>query len=77
MSTRLQTARLVIRTFEGRDADVWVAMFNDPKVTRFLPRVVATLETFHAPLEARRAMETELGYAMWAVDEKSTGRFIG
>jgi [ribosomal protein S5]-alanine N-acetyltransferase len=77
MSTRLETARLVVRTFEGRDADVWVAMFNDPKVTRFLPGVVATLETFHAALEARRAMETELGYAMWAVDEKSTGTFIG
>lgn len=77
MSTRLETARLFIRTFEARDADAWVAMFNDPTVTRFLPGVVATLETFHVALEARRAMETELGYATWAVDEKSTGAFIG
>jgi RimJ/RimL family protein N-acetyltransferase len=77
MSTRLKTGRLVIRSFEAADADSWVAMFNDPAVTRFLPGVVGTLETFHAALEARRAMEAELGYAMWAVEEKSTGTFIG
>jgi RimJ/RimL family protein N-acetyltransferase len=77
MSTRLKTGRLVIRSFEAADAESWVAMFNDPAVTRFLPGVVGDLETFHAALEARRAMEAELGYAMWAVEEKSTGTFIG
>jgi hypothetical protein len=37
MSTRLETGRLVIRTFEARDADSWVAMFSDPEVIRFIP----------------------------------------
>lgn len=77
MSTRLKTGRLVIRGFEAADAESWVAMFNDPAVTRFLPGVVGDLETFHAALEARCAMEAELGYAMWAGEEKSTGAFIG
>jgi RimJ/RimL family protein N-acetyltransferase len=69
----VEDGRLVIRTFEAADADSWVAMFNDPVVTHFLPGVVGTLETFHAALESRRAMEAELGYAMWAVEENSTG----
>lgn len=77
MSTRLETARLVVRTFEARDADALVAMFNDSKVTRFVPGRARTLETFQIELEKRHAMEAELGYAMWAVDEKPTGTFIG
>jgi len=77
MSTRLETARLVIRTFDAGDADAWVAMFNDPEVIRFIPGPAQTLETFHIALEKRHAMEAELGYAMWAVDEKPTGTFIG
>jgi RimJ/RimL family protein N-acetyltransferase len=37
VSTRLETARLVIRTFEARDAGPWLAMVGDPEVRRFLP----------------------------------------
>jgi len=78
MSTRIQTARLVIRTFEARDADPWIALVNDPEVVRFVPPgPAATMETFQAAIAARHAMEREIGHAMWAVDEKQTGMFIG
>lgn len=78
VSTRLRTARLVIRTFDHRDAGAWVAMFNDPEVVRFLPPGPAlTIETFEGALESRHAMEREIGYAMWAVDDARTGTFIG
>ena len=78
MSTRLETARLVIRTFESRDAEAWVAMVNDPEVVRFLPPGPApTMETFRGVIEGRHAMEREIGYAMWAVDDKTTGTFVG
>jgi RimJ/RimL family protein N-acetyltransferase len=77
VSTRLETGRLVIRTFGASDADAWVAMFSDPEVTRFLPGPASTHEDFHTALQARHAMEAELGYAMWAIDEKSTDTFIG
>ncbi len=78
VSTRLETARLVIRTFESRDAGAWVAMVNDPEVVRFLPPGPArTMETFREVIEARHAMEHEIGYAMWAVDDKTTGTFVG
>jgi RimJ/RimL family protein N-acetyltransferase len=78
VTTRLETARLVIRTFESRDAEAWVALVNDPEVVRFLPPGPApTMETFAEVIEARHAMEREIGYAMWAVDDKTTGTFVG
>jgi len=77
VSTRIETERLVVRTFEARDGDAWVAMFIDPEVTGFLPGAARTKETFEAQLPARHAMEAELGYAMWAVEKKGTGTFIG
>jgi len=78
VSVRLQTARLVIRPFEYGDADAWIAMFNDPEVRRFLPAApVPTMETFERAIESRHAMDREIGYAMWAVDDMTTGTFIG
>lgn len=78
MATRLETKRLVVRTFEARDGDAWVAMFSDPEITRFLPGAnPPTKDTFETQLPVRHAMEAELGHAMWAVEEKATGTFIG
>jgi len=78
VSFTLQTPRLTIRTFERDDADVWIAMVSDPEVRRFLPPgPVPTVETFERALESRIAMEREIGYAMWAVDDRTTGTFIG
>ncbi len=74
----LVTARLVVRTFESRDAEPWLAMVTDPDVRRFLPPgPVSTLETFRSAIERRHAIERERGYAMWAVELKETGAFVG
>jgi ribosomal-protein-alanine N-acetyltransferase len=78
VSTRLQTARLVIRPLDGSDAEAWIAMVSDPEVRRFLPPGPdPTMETFERGIESRLAMERELGYAMWAVEDRTTGTFIG
>ena len=78
MSTWIETSRLVIRRFEARDAEAWIALVNDPEVTRFLPPgPEATMEAFQHALEQRHAMEREIGYAMWAVDDKATSTFVG
>ncbi len=75
---RLETARLVIRSFEAHDADSWIALVNDPEVGWFTPpSPPATLETFQGALARRQTMERERGYAMWAVDVKGTDSFIG
>jgi ribosomal-protein-alanine N-acetyltransferase len=53
-------------------------MVSDPEVTRFLPSAPApTMDTFARAIEARHAMELEIGCAMWAVDDARTGTFIG
>jgi [ribosomal protein S5]-alanine N-acetyltransferase len=78
VGTWIETPRLVIRTFEPRDAEAWIAMVNDPEVNRFLPPApAATMQTFAVALERRHAMEREIGYSMWAVDEKATSAFVG
>ena len=78
MSIRFETARLVIRTFEARDADPWFAMISDPEVRRFLPAGPApTMELIQRVIGERQEMERELGHTMWAVDDKTTGAFIG
>ena len=78
MSTRLETVHLIIRTFEARDAEPWLAMVCDPEVTRFLPAEPnPTMELAQSLAGKRQAMERELGHAMWAVEDKATGEFIG
>lgn len=78
MSTWIETPRLVIRTFEPRDAEAWIALVNDPAVTRYLPPTpAATTQTFAEALERRLTMEREIGYSMWAVDDKATSAFLG
>ena len=78
VSIWIETPRLVIRSFEARDAGAWIAMVNDPEVSRYLPPAPeATVQTFAGALERRLAMERELGYAMWAVDDRATGAFVG
>jgi RimJ/RimL family protein N-acetyltransferase len=78
VSTWLETSRLVIRTFEARDVGPWLAMVNDPEVTRFLPPGPdLTMQDFQRILGERQAMERELGHTMWAVDDKTTGTFVG
>jgi ribosomal-protein-alanine N-acetyltransferase len=75
---RLETPRLVIRTFEEGDRDAWVAMLQDPEVLRYLPAgPCVTPEMFAGVLERRRTMEREHGYALFAVEEKASGAFLG
>jgi RimJ/RimL family protein N-acetyltransferase len=78
VSTRLETARLVIRTFEARDAAPWLAMVTDPEVRRFLPSgPEPTIQDSERVIGERQAMERDLGHAMWAVEEKTTTTFVG
>lgn len=78
MSVRLETHRLVIRSFTESDGDSWLALVNDPDVSRYTPDTgVSTLEDFSGALARRRRLEQERGFAMWAVELRDTGEFIG
>jgi RimJ/RimL family protein N-acetyltransferase len=53
-------------------------MVTDPEVRRFLPAGPApTIELAQRIIEERQAMERALGHTMWAVEDKTTGMFVG
>ena len=57
---------------------MWLELFTDPEVTRFLPPgPTPTPDMFPGILARRHAMERERGHAMWVVDVKASGSPIG
>ena len=75
---RLETSRLVIRSFEPSDAEGLLAVFGDPEVRRYLPPFPdPTLESMGKSVARRMAMERDHGHALWAVERKDTGEVIG
>lgn len=75
---RLATARLLLRGFEPRDVEPYLAMMADPEVTRHLgdgrplPRADAWRQL--AMIVGHWALR---GYGLWAVEERATGAFLG
>ena len=75
---RLETPRLVIRSFEPSDAAAMLAVFGDPEVRKYLPPFPdPTLESMGKSVARRIAMEREHGHGLWAVVRKDTGELIG
>lgn len=78
MAIHIETPRLLIRSFTGTDGEQWVNLVNDPDVNRFTPDdEPSTLESFRGVLEQRRASEREQGFAMWVVERRQGGEFLG
>jgi RimJ/RimL family protein N-acetyltransferase len=72
----LKTPRLRLRELRQSDFDELYAMFNDPQVMRYYPSTrdkAATQAWLDRMLEA---YATE-GYALWAVELKDSGEFVG
>jgi len=75
---RLETPRLVIRSFDPSDAAGMLAVFGDPEVRKYLPPFPnPTLETMQASVARRMAMERDHGHGLWAVERRDTGELIG
>jgi RimJ/RimL family protein N-acetyltransferase len=75
---RLETPRLVIRSFEPSDAEGMLAVFGDPAVRKYLPPFPdPTLESMGKSVARRMAMERDHGHGLWAVLRKDTGELIG
>jgi ribosomal-protein-alanine N-acetyltransferase len=70
------TDRLLLRDWRDADLDPFVAMNADPVVMEFFPETYSKERTrrFVALIRERW---TQLGYSLWAVERKDTGRFIG
>ena len=75
---RLETPRLVIRSFALTDAAGMLHVFGNPEVRRYLPPFPdPTLESMEASVGRRMAMERDRGHGLWAVERKDSGELIG
>ncbi len=64
---RLETDRLVIRSFEAADSERWLELTNDPEVSRYTPPGPdLTMADFEQVLLRRHSSERERGHAMRA-----------
>ncbi|RVC61338.1 GNAT family N-acetyltransferase [Mesorhizobium sp.] len=73
----IETARTILRAHRLDDFDAYVAMWADPAVTRFIGGKPRTREESWMRFLRHAGLWSLLGYGFWAIEEKTTGRFIG
>lgn len=73
---RLETQRLALRDWHDADRAPFAAMNSDPAVMEFFPRPLLRAES-DALVAMFQAELDEKGYCPWAVENISTGAFIG
>lgn len=72
----LETERLLIRQWQPEDREPFAALNADPDVMEFFPNPLSRIES-DAMADRIHGLIEEKGYGFWAVDEKSSGSFIG
>ena len=73
---RLETARLALRDWHAADRAPFAAMTADPLVMEFFPKTLSATES-DALVDVFQAELERTGHCPWAVEELSTGIFIG
>jgi RimJ/RimL family protein N-acetyltransferase len=73
----LETARLVLRGHQLTDLEEYTAMWAEPGFYQFLGGKPLPEEDVWRKMLAQQGHWLMMGYGFWAVEEKSTGRFIG
>jgi ribosomal-protein-alanine N-acetyltransferase len=73
---RLETERLLLRPYRFEDLDDLQAMFSDPEHMRWYPAPF-DLETTRAWVDRQLAAYEARGYALWIVEERASGAFLG
>jgi RimJ/RimL family protein N-acetyltransferase len=70
------TERLILRPFEPRDIDAFVALNADPEVMRYFPSTLSREETV-ASLERNATRLARDGFSFNAAELRGTGEFAG
>jgi len=73
----LDTARLVLRGHQIDDLSEYTAMWQNPGFYRYLGGNPLGEEEVWRKMLAQQGHWLLMGYGFWAIEEKSTGRFIG
>lgn len=73
---RLETDRLILRSWRESDITAFAEMSADAEVMRFFPSTLSA-EQSSAVIAAIQARVRETGYGFHAVEEKASGDFVG
>jgi RimJ/RimL family protein N-acetyltransferase len=73
----LETARLRLRPFVAADLDDLFLLFSDPEVMRYVGNGVFARAETEQLLERMLGHWPRLGFGMWALHDKASGRFVG
>jgi RimJ/RimL family protein N-acetyltransferase len=71
-----ETERLLMRAWRDDDLEPFAAMNADPVVMEHFPSTLTRQESDALVTRITAQLDT-LGYGLWALEEKDTGRFIG
>jgi len=74
---RIETSRLILRRYEEADFDALHAMASHAAMFRYSERGAMTREEVWTRLLRQVGHWALLGYGIFAVEEKETGRFVG
>jgi len=69
------TARLRLRALREEDFENLWRLYTDPRVAAFIG--AHTREEVQAELRFEIAHQAQYGWALWGLEERSTGRFLG
>ena len=73
----IETERLRLRAHRAGDLADCAALWGDPETTRYLSAQPLTREEVWARLQRYAGHWSLMGYGFWAVEEKSSGEFVG
>ena len=76
MTTIIETERLILRTWEKEDADIYFQINQDPKVIKLL-RGPLTMKQINNFIIAVNKHQDKHGYTLWAIELRATKEFIG
>lgn len=72
----IETERLLLRSWNAKDLPLFIAMNKDKRVMRYFPATLSEAETETFYKRIRLEFEQN-GWGLYAVEIKTTGRFIG
>lgn len=72
----LQTQRLILRNWQQSDLEPFVQMNADAEVMKYFPAILSRSES-EALVERIEHHHQAYEFGLWAVEERSTGAFIG
>jgi RimJ/RimL family protein N-acetyltransferase len=76
ISPKIETERLLLRSWRNSDREPWAAMNADPRVREFFPNVL-TREESDASQDTLNAHITRHDFGFWAMEERASGAFLG